>query len=251
MQSHFLWKYFPLNFSIFRTLKTLNIIYWYVYNNFGLARWLSGKESACNAGDPGSVSGLGRSSGEGNGNPVQYSCQKNSMDRGAWWVTVHRVTKSRTWLRQFSTHTHTPPTIILHNTKSKRHFDGKVQIIQPWAWYWYLLRDAIATKLRKYPSLIKVSDYIQCMSIFTMEQSHGLLMSSYFHVPSKILLSTSFKYWRSLCPKYTQFSACYFIWSELHTAWLLPFAISRLGVGYLLVSSKVETFVFLHHFNWC
>ena len=158
-----------------------------------------------------------------------------------------------------------------------------------------------------------------------MEQSHGLLMSSDFHVPSKILLSTS------LCLKYTQFSACYFIWSELHTAWLLlllllsrfshvrlcvtpqtaatrlhrpwdspgkntgvgchfllqcmkvksesevaqscltlcdlmdyslpsssvhrifqarvlewllPFAISRQGVGYLLASSKVETFVF-------
>ena len=49
------------------------------------------KASACNAGDPGSIPGLGRSSGEGNGNPLQYSCLENPMDRGAWWATVHRV----------------------------------------------------------------------------------------------------------------------------------------------------------------
>ena len=52
-----------------------------------------GKESACSAGDPGSIPVLGRSPGEGNGNPLQYSCLDNSMDRGAWWVTVHGVTK--------------------------------------------------------------------------------------------------------------------------------------------------------------
>ena len=51
------------------------------------------KESVCNAGDPASIPGLGRSSGEGNGNPLQYSCLKNSMDRGAWQATVHRVAK--------------------------------------------------------------------------------------------------------------------------------------------------------------
>ena len=50
----------------------------------GLPRGLSGKESACNAGDPGSVPGSGRSPGEGNGNPLQYSCLENPMDRGAW-----------------------------------------------------------------------------------------------------------------------------------------------------------------------
>ena len=48
-----------------------------------------GKESACNARDPGSIPGLGRSSGEGNGNPLQYSCLENSMDRGAWRPTVY------------------------------------------------------------------------------------------------------------------------------------------------------------------
>ena len=54
------------------------------------------KESAYNEGDPGSVPGLGRSLGEGQGNPLQYSCLENFMDRGAWWATVHGVAKSRT-----------------------------------------------------------------------------------------------------------------------------------------------------------
>ena len=52
---------------------------------------LDGEESACNAGDSGSISGLGTSPGEGNGYPLQYSCLKNSMDRGSWQVTVHGV----------------------------------------------------------------------------------------------------------------------------------------------------------------
>ena len=51
------------------------------------------KESACNAGDPGSIPGLGRSPGEGNDNPPQYSCLGNPMDRGAWWATIDGVTK--------------------------------------------------------------------------------------------------------------------------------------------------------------
>ena len=59
-----------------------------------------GKESACHAGhagNEGSIHGLGRSPGEGNGNPLQYSCLGNLMDRGAWQATVHRVSKS--WIR--------------------------------------------------------------------------------------------------------------------------------------------------------
>ena len=51
------------------------------------------KESACNAGDPGSIPGLGRSPGEGNGNPLQHSCLENPMDRGAWQATVHGVAR--------------------------------------------------------------------------------------------------------------------------------------------------------------
>ena len=47
-----------------------------------------GKVSACNTGDPGSIPGLGKSPGEGNGNPLQYPCLENFMDRGIWWATV-------------------------------------------------------------------------------------------------------------------------------------------------------------------
>ena len=55
--------------------------------------WLSSKESACNARDVGLILDLGRFPGEGNGNPLQYSCLRNSMNRGAWQATVHVVTK--------------------------------------------------------------------------------------------------------------------------------------------------------------
>ena len=57
-----------------------------------------GKESADNAGDPDSVPRSGKSPGEGNGNPLQYSSLENSIDRGAWWATVYGVTKSWTQL---------------------------------------------------------------------------------------------------------------------------------------------------------
>ena len=57
-----------------------------------------GKESVWSSGDLGSIPGLGRSPGEVNGNPLQYSSLENSIHRGAWWAVVHGVTKSQTWL---------------------------------------------------------------------------------------------------------------------------------------------------------
>ena len=62
----------------------------------GFPTWLSGKESACQAGDAGSIPGSGKSPEEENGYPLQYSCLGNSMDRRAWQATVHGVTKSWT-----------------------------------------------------------------------------------------------------------------------------------------------------------
>ena len=62
-----------------------------------------GKESACSVGDPGSIPGSGRSPGEGNGNPLQYSFLENPIDREAWQATVHEVTKSQ---KQPSNFTH-------------------------------------------------------------------------------------------------------------------------------------------------
>ena len=67
---------------------------------FGLPQWLSSKESAYNAGDTGLVPGSGGSPGGGDGNPLQYSCLENLMDRGAWQATVHRVRKNWTQLKQ-------------------------------------------------------------------------------------------------------------------------------------------------------
>ena len=66
-----------------------------------------GKESACNAGDLGSIPRSGRSPGEGNDNPLQDSCLGNPMDRGAWWVTVHGVARVGHDLATKHTHTHT------------------------------------------------------------------------------------------------------------------------------------------------
>ena len=72
--------------QVFRSKMTLT--------NLWPSWWLSGKESDCNAGDPDSIPGSGRSPGEGNGNPFQYACLENSMDRGAWRATVHVVIES-------------------------------------------------------------------------------------------------------------------------------------------------------------
>ena len=70
------------------------------------------KNPPVNTGDikaAGSVPGSGRSPGGGHGNPLQHSCLKNPMDRGAWWTTDHRVANSLTILKQLSTHTYTGP----------------------------------------------------------------------------------------------------------------------------------------------
>ena len=75
------------------------------------------KASACNAGDLGSIPGLGRSPGEGNSNPLQYSCLESPMDGAAWWATVHGVAKSWTRLRDFTFTLLLPPdtsTTVLH-----------------------------------------------------------------------------------------------------------------------------------------
>ena len=64
----------------------------------GFSGGSDGKVSACNAGDLGLIPESGRSPAEGNGNPFQYACLENSMDRAAWWPTVHEVAKSQTRL---------------------------------------------------------------------------------------------------------------------------------------------------------
>ena len=85
-------------FSWYRVRRTAShsFIYLFIYYmGFPGGSALS-KEFACNAGDPGLIPRLGRCPGEGNGNPLQYSCLENAMDRRAWWATVHGVAKSWT-----------------------------------------------------------------------------------------------------------------------------------------------------------
>ena len=66
-----------------------------INNEIGPPRWLSTKESTGQAGDVGAIPGPGRLPGEGNSIPLQYSCMGNSMERGAWWATIHGVTESQ------------------------------------------------------------------------------------------------------------------------------------------------------------
>ena len=74
------------------------LIFLDIYPGVGFPGSSVGKESSCGAGDPGSISGLGKFPGEGNGYPFQHLCLENSVDRGGWQATVHGVTKSWTQL---------------------------------------------------------------------------------------------------------------------------------------------------------
>ena len=78
--------------------------YMYLFFFQGFPQWLSGKESICSVGEPGSSPGSGRSPGEGNGHPFQYSCLENPMDRRVYRATVQGVPKSQTQLKLLSMH---------------------------------------------------------------------------------------------------------------------------------------------------
>ena len=99
----------------------------------GLPRWRSGKESACQCREASSIPELGRSPGVGNGNPLQYSCLGNPMDRGAWRATVHWVTKGR--MRLSGTHVYPQEErlqiiksmqYILENVKIQKHAKKRI-----------------------------------------------------------------------------------------------------------------------------
>ena len=97
------WVEFPVLYN-----RSLLVVYFTCSSMWMLFPFIQGfpggsevKGSACNVGDWGSIPGSGRSPGEGNGNPLQYSCLGNPMDRGAWLVTVHGVAQSQTWMSDF------------------------------------------------------------------------------------------------------------------------------------------------------
>ena len=113
----------PLNYYLSITLaftRDSQILFWNVSNFLWryptrVLPWgLTGKESSCSAGgeggaggtgDASSIPGSGRLQGEGNGNPLQYSCLENPMNRGAWWAAVHRVAKNQKQLTTTTTTT--------------------------------------------------------------------------------------------------------------------------------------------------
>ena len=84
---------FSIVLLLFLCARSLNSTYMWS----GLPWWLSGKVSTCNAGGAGSTPGSARCPGGGHGNPLQYSCLENPVDRGAWWAAVHKVAKNLKW----------------------------------------------------------------------------------------------------------------------------------------------------------
>ena len=85
-----LFQSFYFGFTISES-NTFSFFYWSHKAKYGLPWWLGGKESACQVRDMGLIPGLGRSPGEGNSKPFQYSCLDNPTDKGAWRATVHGV----------------------------------------------------------------------------------------------------------------------------------------------------------------
>ena len=90
-----------------------------------------GKESTCNAGDLGSIPGLGISPGEGNGNPLQYSCLGNPMDGGAWWATVHGAAESQT-LQSIVTFTFFQAQFQQMNKRHKKTKEPLLPLLKSW-----------------------------------------------------------------------------------------------------------------------
>ena len=110
-------------------------------NKVGFPRWLSGKDSTSqseHAGSVGWIPGLGRTLGEGNGYPLQYSCLEDSMDQGAWQATVYGVTKSQIWLSNWadSTGKEYNATASLQVRVMVKHILEKLTKLEKGLWVW-------------------------------------------------------------------------------------------------------------------
>ena len=119
------------------------------------------KESACNAGGLGSIPGLTRSSGEGNGYLLQYSGLENSMDRGSWWATVYVITNSQTWLTK-----------------------NFIQVIFFFLFLVYCAEWVF--KIMQSPTLIKISNYLIRIITNCMVYIMLVLSSTFWHTVSFI-----------------------------------------------------------------
>ena len=136
----FIWVFFPL-------------LSWCDYSLMSFPGGSVIKNPSANAGDAGSVSGLGRFPRGGNGNPLQYSCLEKALDRGAWWAAVHGVTKSQTWPRT-QTHTFISAVIWAVSFLRSSRLDhivsaGSCCVWRPmWATLWWLVPAAVWCRWR-------------------------------------------------------------------------------------------------------
>ena len=137
-----------------------------------------GKDSACIVGDSGSIPGLGGSPGEGHGNPLQYSCLENPMDREAWWAAVYGVAKSWTCLKQLSTTQHRNLNNFPRVSLNKARDTGSNQGSLGWV---------VMTAL-----WVSIFKSMVCVCVFKREELNDLL----FFFPK-----TSFSQWgKERCP---------------------------------------------------
>ena len=114
-----------------------------VMSKYGLPWWLSSKESTCNVGVAGSVPGLGRSPGEGNGNLLQYSCLENPMSRGAWWATVHGVTKESDTIQQLNNNKRFPKWCCPHYPTFYSRKIRKMWALRPQGWAQFIIQEPV------------------------------------------------------------------------------------------------------------
>ena len=131
--------------------------------------------------DMGSISGSGKSPGEGNGNPLQYSCLENPKDRGAWWATVHVIPKSRTWL-SVCVHTYTHKIEVFSEAPPQGRRQGSLSML-PWAG-----TEALRCSTRAVPNLFGTrTQYHRRQSFHTLGDEGkgvdglGVIQAHYIH----------------------------------------------------------------------
>ena len=173
--------------------ESLWLTFGFCFSFFGLPWWLEEYESACSVGDLGLISGLRRSFGEGNDNPLQYSYLENSMDKGSWLATAHGVAKSQTQLNNFhvSFFARYPPCCLKYRWEAQCGAiiwgikkSGKME----WAWSFgadYLLPASLVLR-KANPGWVKVLQW-GCIQLYrnrnsshTCRQHYYTLLFSYF-----------------------------------------------------------------------
>ena len=122
--------------------------------------------SADVAGDAGSIPGLGSSPGGGHGNPLQYSCLENPMDRGAWWATVHRVAKSRTQRKRLGGHARAHAPSLLKLSPTSRPFPALEVVTEPWC--------ELPESYGKFPLAVYLPVLVYTLPCCALHSSHPL-----------------------------------------------------------------------------